>query len=289
MAISRFHTGWRRLIPFAGSHHVLMALLIFSMVLLSIMIAGCTTSGNLQNVYILSLSYVATTDISTSPSPLQLNPNITTAFSQFVSTHRPMKVRVSYFGMCISQESSQWMCAGNAGTLSSMIKLYGNSKSGEQDPLNLIWIAGKFKDEMLFSGLLLTAVPLAFVSILLLATWPNWHEETDDAGSEREVKPFPSRLTANVTIGMLTLGSLFCFISVLLQHVASATGSVMTEALSYSTVKGTIGTTSMVLGWGGSLLYTITLAGLVVMSVAMSRPIDDSSSNSGSSMSLVED
>ncbi|KAK0126633.1 hypothetical protein ONS95_008219 [Cadophora gregata] len=242
------------------------------------MVAGCTTSNNLHNVYILSLSYVPTAKISSSPSPVQLNGNISSTFSNIASTHSSLTVRVSYLGICISQVDSQWMCSSNARTLSSLIKLYGGVRSGEQDPLNLIWIAGKFKDEVLFSGLLLTAIPLGFLTILLLATFPGWHEEVDDEGSEREVKPFPSRPVIKLALGALILGALFCFISVMLQHVAGAAGSALVESLSYGTVRAKVGTTSMVIGWGGELLYVLATIGLLMLALSISnlmRAVDD--------------
>ncbi|PVH85652.1 hypothetical protein DL98DRAFT_511239 [Cadophora sp. DSE1049] len=266
---ARFQIGWMRLVPFLGYHHVLMILLTIGMVFLSVMVAGCTTSNNLQNVYILSLSYVPTAEMSSSPSPVQLNGNISSTFSSIASTHSSLTVRVSYLGMCISQIESQWMCSSNARTLSNLIKLYGGVRSGEQDPLNLIWIAGEFKDRVLFSGLLLTAIPLGFVATLILATFPGWHEELDDEGSEREVKPFPSRPVMKIALGALTLGSLFCFISVMLQHVAGAAGSAMVESLSYDTVRAKVGTASMVIGWGGELLYVVATVGLLVLALSI--------------------
>ncbi|KAL5321141.1 hypothetical protein ACEPPN_011953 [Leptodophora sp. 'Broadleaf-Isolate-01'] len=168
------------------------------------------------------------------------------------------------------------MCSNSALTLSNLIKLYGGIESGEQDPLNLIWIAGRFKDDMLYSGLLLTSIVLAFVVILLLSTFPSWQEPDDasdveDGDSLRTVpKPYPSRPVMKVALGSLAISILFCFISVLLQHVASAAGSAMVEALSYGTVNGKVGPAAMVLGWAGELLYLISAAGVIVMTLAVS-------------------
>ncbi|KAH6709020.1 Ca2+ regulator and membrane fusion protein Fig1-domain-containing protein [Leptodontidium sp. MPI-SDFR-AT-0119] len=262
-----------RFLPFLGYHHIIMIFLIFGTILLSIVVAGCTTSNNLQNVYILSLFYVPTPNIPTMSSPVQLNSNITSTFATIAATHSALQVRVSYLGICISQVHSQWMCSNNALTLSNLIKLYGGVESGEQDPLNLIWIAGRFKDEMLYSGLLLTSIALAFVAILLLSTFPSWYESDDDApeveGDSRPVpKPFPSRPVMKIALGSLVISALFCFISVLLQHVASAAGSAMVEALSYGTIHGKVGPAAMVLGWAGELLYLISAAGVLVVTLA---------------------
>ncbi|KAH7363874.1 Ca2+ regulator and membrane fusion protein Fig1-domain-containing protein [Rhexocercosporidium sp. MPI-PUGE-AT-0058] len=266
-----------RFLPSLRYHHVLIIFLIFGTVLLSMVVAGCTSSNNLQNVYVLSLSYVSNPKLSLAASSIQLNPNITTTFAIMATPHSDLEVRVSYLGICISQVHSQWMCSNNALTLSNLIKLYGGIESGKQDPLNLIWIAQRFKDEMLYSGLLLTSIVLAFISVILLSTLPSSQESQDDASdveegdSERPVpKPYSSRPVIKIALASLAISVLFCFISVLLQHVASATGSAMVEALSYGTVKGKIGPAAMVLGWAGELLYFISAAGVAVTTVAMS-------------------
>jgi hypothetical protein len=160
-------------VPFLGYHHVLMIFLIIGIalqcnnsstwvpgfwtaltcIIAAINTAGCTTSNNLPSVYILSLSYLPSAT-EPSSSNIQLNPNISTTFSTIASTHSQLEVRVSYLGICISQVTSQWLCAHDALTLSNLIKLYGGPESGEHDPLNLIWVGGRFKDAVLFPGLL---------------------------------------------------------------------------------------------------------------------------------------
>ena len=47
--------------------------------------------------------------------------------------------------------------------------------------------------------------------------------------------------------------------------MASATGSTMVESLSYSTVRGKIGTKSMVMGWIGLLIFVLVAWGLGLM------------------------
>jgi hypothetical protein len=119
----------------------------------------------------------------------------------------------------------------------------------------------------------LTAIPLAFLVLVLLSTYPGWHQfepsDRDEASVEYEVKPFPAQAVAKVSLGALVLASLFSFISVLVQHIVSATGSTMVETLSYGTVKGKVGSASMVLGWAGALSYVIVTADLWVFILAM--------------------
>ncbi|TVY55454.1 hypothetical protein LCER1_G003618, partial [Lachnellula cervina] len=175
----------------------------------------------------------------------------------------------SPFGLCISQSTGIWLCSSSATTLANLLKsqTVGASlfEGSVGDPLNLIWIAGKFKEEIIFDGLVFTAVPLVFITILLLATFPDWHEEEVAEGSSREVKPFPSRPVSQLALGIITLASLFAFVSLLWQHVATSAAASMIRSLSYGTVRGHVGPAAMALGWVGVFFSIVVTIGLLVM------------------------
>lgn len=60
-------------------------------------------------------------------------------------------------GLCLSQNIGIWICSGSATTLANLVKSQNipvSLSQGGGDPLNLIWIAGKFRDEIVFDGLL---------------------------------------------------------------------------------------------------------------------------------------
>lgn len=109
------------------------------------------------------------------------------------------------------------------------------------------------------------AIPLAFISILLLGTFPGWHTEEDGEGSEREVKPFPSRPVSQLALAIIVVASLFAFISILWQHIATSAAASMIRSLSYGTVKGQVGPTAVALGWVGVVLSLVSAIGLLVM------------------------
>ena len=111
----------------------------------------------------------------------------------------------------------------------------------------------------------IAAIALAFVSICLLLTFPGWHEEVDDDGSEREVKPFPSRPISNIALAASTLASLLALVSMIWQHIASVAAATTAQHLGYGTVKSAIGPASMVLGWIGFGLMVLPAVGLLVM------------------------
>ena len=110
-----------------------------------------------------------------------------------------------------------------------------------------------------------TAIPLAFITLLLLATFPGWHEEDGGEGSEREVKPFPSRPVSQIALVIIAVASVLMFTSLLWQHVASAAVATMVQSLSYGTVKGHVGPAAMILGWTTVLLFLVVMVGLLIM------------------------
>jgi hypothetical protein len=101
--------------------------------------------------------------------------------------------------------------------------------------------------------------------MLLLATFPGWHQETDDDGSERDVKPFPSRPVSQISLAIIFIASIFVLVSVLWQHTASVAASIIAQDLGNGSVLSGVGTTAMVLGWFGFALLIIVTIGLLVM------------------------
>lgn len=115
---------------------------------------------------------------------------------------------------------------------------------------------------MIFS---IAAVSLAFIAVCLLFTFPGWHEELDENGSEREVKPYPSRPVSLIALAASTLASLLALVSMIWQHTASVAAATTAEGLGYGTVKSEVGATVLVLGWMGFALMALAAVGLLVM------------------------
>ena len=100
---------------------------------------------------------------------------------------------------------------------------------------------------------------------MLLATFPGWHEEVDERGSEHDVKPFPSRPVSQVALALIFVASVFVLVSVLWQHTASVAASTIASDLGNGSVGSGVGTAAMVLGWFGFVLFIIVTIGLLVM------------------------
>ncbi|RFU26203.1 hypothetical protein B7463_g10137, partial [Scytalidium lignicola] len=243
------------LVPFLGYHHVLMILIAIAIILLSLLLAGCSSSSPLiPGIFLISLYYQQYTP---KPSTVQTDFNVHTAISNIVGGAR-MAARVGYFGICINPDGGSWLCSNNATALA-------NEVSVDQDPLNLLWLASQFKDAIVFPYLIIVAIVFAFICLLLLATFPGWHEEEDSDGSEREVKPFPSRPVSQVALALIFVASIFILVSVLWQHTASVAASIIAQDFGNGSVLSGVGSTAMVLGWFGFVLFIIVTIGLLVM------------------------
>jgi hypothetical protein len=128
----------------------------------------------------------------------------------------------------------------------------------------LIWVAQTFKDSIVFPYLIIVAIVLAFLTFLLLATFPGWHTE-GVGGSEHEVKPFPSRPVSQVALATIFVASVFILVSVLWQHTAAVAASTVAQDLGNGSVKSGVGTSAMILGWFGFALFVVVTLGLLVM------------------------
>ncbi|OIW26524.1 membrane fusion mating protein FIG1 [Coniochaeta ligniaria NRRL 30616] len=275
MAGERFQLGWYRWVPFLGYHHVLMILIAVAIILLcepppspprfpfqtlannvsALLLAGCSSSSPLMpDIFLLSIYYEHYTAV---PDTAQVDYNVNTAISNIVGGAR-LQTRVGYFGICVNPDGGSWLCSNNATALA-------NEVSVDQDPLNLIWLASQFKDMIVFPYLIIIAIIFAFICLLLLATFPGWHEEEDSEGSEREVKPFPSRPVSQIALAIIFIASIFILVSVLWQHTASVAASIIAQDFGNGSVLSGVGTSAMVMGWFSFTLLIIVTIGLLVM------------------------
>ncbi|BDD62438.1 hypothetical protein MAP00_007406 [Monascus purpureus] len=261
------YNGFRRIIPLIGYHHVLMLLIALAIILLSLLLAGCSSSSpDIPSIFLISMYY---TKYSPVFSTAQVDPGVVTATANIVGGAQ-MEVRVGYFGICIQPDGGSYICNANATALAETVTV-------DQDPLNLIWVASTFKDAVVFPYLLIIAVILAFFCFILLATFPGWHEEVDASGSERDVKPFPSRPVSQAALALIFIAAVFVLVSVLWQHTASVAASTIAKDMGNGSVKSGVGTSAMVLGWFGFALLVIVTVGLLVMilSIRLIRQLTD--------------
>ena len=116
----------------------------------------------------------------------------------------------------------------------------------------------------------IAAVALTFIAAGLLSTLPGWHEETDETGSVREVKPFPSGPVTQMALAAIWVASLLALVSMMWQHTASVAAATTGQDMTYGAVKSQVGAASMTLGWIGVALLIIPGMGLLVMILSIS-------------------
>ncbi|KAG5913809.1 hypothetical protein E4U42_000871 [Claviceps africana] len=250
-----FQRGWQRFIPFLGYHHVLMILIALAIILLSLLLSGCSSSSpTIPDIFLLSLYYQK---YQPTPDTAQVDYNGFSAIAN-IAGGASLQARVGYFGICVNPDGGSWLCSNNATALAKEVSV-------DQDPLNLVWMAGQFKDMIVFPYLIIIAIIFAFICLILLATFPGWHEEEDSEGSEREVKPFPSRFVSQTALAIIFIASIFILVSVLWQHTASVAASVIAQDFGNGSVKSGVGTSAMVMGWFSFTLLIIVTIGLLVM------------------------
>ncbi|GAO18620.1 uncharacterized protein UV8b_05444 [Ustilaginoidea virens] len=251
----KFQLGWQRYVPFLGYHHVLMIFIALAIILLSLLLSGCSSSSPMiPDIFLLSLYYQK---YQPTPDTAQVDYNGFNAIAN-IAGGASLQARVGYFGICVNPDGGSWLCSNNATALAKEVAV-------DQDPLNLIWLAGQFKEMIVFPYLIIVAIIFAFICLLLLATFPGWHEEEDSEGSEREVKPFPSRFTSQIAISIIFIASIFILVSVLWQHTASVAASVIAQDFANGSVKSGVGTSAMVMGWFSFTLLIVVTIGLLIM------------------------
>lgn len=88
----------------------------------------------MSNIFILGLEYATSTN-GTNP--------------ETVTQSGSLSVRIGYFGLCArSSEVEQWVCTSGGRSLES---IFAGSNT---DPLGIIHIGDRFKEDVIFPGLL---------------------------------------------------------------------------------------------------------------------------------------
>ena len=121
-----------------------MILIAVAIILLSLLLAGCSSSSPLiPGIFLISLYYQSYPPVF---DPAQVDPGVATAIANIVGQAQ-LEVRVGYFGICINPDGGAFLCSNNASSLASQVSV-------DQDPLNLIWVASTFKDSIVFPYLM---------------------------------------------------------------------------------------------------------------------------------------
>lgn len=79
---------------------------------------------------------------------------------------------------------------------------------------------------------------LAFITFVLLATFPGWHVETNREGSDVDVKPFPSRPVSQAALAFVFIASVFVLVCLflLLSTLSSFPLSCYSSSFHFTTI-----------------------------------------------------
>lgn len=212
----------------------------------------------MTNVFVLALAYRNSTEVETG----SIQQDISSSMREAIGSSR-LEVRIGYFGICVRQNGVVWLCSSDAQGLAEQI-------GSDNDPLNLIKAAAKFKDGVIFSGIILLAVSLSFVALILLATFPGWHEGRDErTGSDVEVKSFPWHNILRLSLAFAFSASVLLLMASLWQHVGCVGAAEMADIAYYSSVQTEVGAAAMGMTWAGFGLSTMVSIGLTTMIISI--------------------
>lgn len=111
---------------------------------LALLLAGCSSSSpQIPTIFLISIYYEKYTPTF---DPSQVDPGVSTAIANIIGG-ATMEVRVGFFGICISPDNGAFICNANATALAEVVTV-------DQDPLNVIWLAERFKDTVVFPYLM---------------------------------------------------------------------------------------------------------------------------------------
>ena len=110
----------------------------------ALLLAGCSSSSPLiPDIFLINLYYQHYPPVFDTS---QVDPGVTAAIANIVG-NAVLEVRVGYFGICVNPSGGAFLCSNNATALAAQISV-------DQDPLNLIWVASTFKDNIVFPYLM---------------------------------------------------------------------------------------------------------------------------------------
>ena len=128
-----------------------MILIAIAVILLSLLLAGCSSSSPLiPDIFLISIYYQSYPPVF---DAAQVDPSVTQAIANLVGDSQ-LEVRVGYFGICINPQGGAFLCSNNASALAAQVTV-------DQDRLNLIWVAETFKDNIVFPYLMYVPNPVS--------------------------------------------------------------------------------------------------------------------------------
>ncbi|KAH8705333.1 Ca2+ regulator and membrane fusion protein Fig1-domain-containing protein [Talaromyces proteolyticus] len=241
-----------------GFHHIMMVLVVAILILTCLVLGSCTgSSPTMSHFHLLSLSYAGTQrNTSSVASSLNVVQNLGTE-------QLNMRVLVGYFAVCVALTNvpstvsiSSLLCSSDGNSLR------GSFLEASEDPLGLLDFGFRIKDNIMFPYLSVIATVLELFLLLLLAQFPGWKEETDEDGSEREVKPFPSTVRLVAALALSSVAAALLLVTAVWQQVAAVAAGQTLEQVMPGQIMSLVGLSASISSW-----FAFGLAAMVFLMV----------------------
>lgn len=265
---SKYRTNWNNLVPKFMTiqvpdvqidrnaletklqyKYLIIFILMISIILSSIAIAGCSNnSKGLVNAYLLEYRYEGYKS-----GPLDgdgvVNDGAYATFNSNVN-QTDLRVRIGYFGTCIGstvlRKSTQddWICSNNVTTLAKMIKV------PTEDPFNGIHLMNELRSNIISPVIFIMSVCISFLSLVTLA-------------AANITSPTLFFVATGLTVFSCFLG----LVALVWQQVAVDTARSVLNNLSNNAIDARGGSVPAGLGWTSVLFLFMCTIGIVALVV----------------------
>ncbi|KAL2264501.1 hypothetical protein VTJ83DRAFT_7011 [Remersonia thermophila] len=213
-------------------HRPVQVLSLAGLVFHALLLAGCTSTGPLASIYIVSL---ASTRATNAVTPLPVPNNATERDAEFV----PLEIRVGYFSRCANvgrSLRSPWVCGSGV----------NEHLSNVLDPWNLDMLASDFKDKVVSPALNVVSAlaALGFMCLISLHPLPIWKMAT----GRHKVSATTLIIQYALSIHSALLASL-SLAAVMRQHVSAATLAPLLTSVTAGTITAEVGLISTTIAW----------------------------------------
>ncbi|KAL4879469.1 Ca2+ regulator and membrane fusion protein Fig1-domain-containing protein [Aspergillus karnatakaensis] len=221
-----------------GWHHLIMVVDAIGVIMLSLLVAGCSTS-QLRRIWLVSLSYPRTIPLPSSALATMVSNSDLYDLLANMSSAADLRIRIGYFKSCIYSSTDE-----------------------NPDSLNLLVVADSYKDKVIVS--IIIATVLLFSGLLFLSMF--WQRPRDYFRKDRSISSesefnnravYPSRRLVRLTLACHVLALLVLVVAVLWQHVAAVAHTAAAQAVFYAAVETGVGAAAAGLGWRGVLVTAL--------------------------------
>ncbi|KAA8912353.1 hypothetical protein TRICI_003523 [Trichomonascus ciferrii] len=222
--------------------HLVVFILGLAVILMSILISGCSSSSAQgPNLYLLEVKYSQGDSAQTKSAGIVNDTMYDTLKDQ--TADADVTVRVGYFGICAKSDNhDSWSCSTN------MTQIAEVPSGGEGDPLNMVYLAFQLKSSSYSPWIMIISTALAFATMVLICCIKT----PESAG-------YP------LSVCLSILGFVLNLLAMTWQQTSAVTAAAAINNLTESTAKARPGTSVAGLGWTSVIFQAICCVSLIII------------------------